>query len=380
MAKEVCPAPIHFFSAALENSALEVELGQAIMSALRSESILNGPEVLAFEEAVALRTGRQHAVAVASGTDALFLALSAIGLGAGDEVLVPAFSFAASAAAIARTGAQPVFVDVQSPESGYANAPFAINLRDAEQALTPATRGLLWVGLYGGLDNPENIEGFAAKHGLLLIEDAAQSFGARFGARQGGSIGAASALSFDRNKVLGTIGTGGAVTTDDAAIADFVRSMRWHGVKAGRVLQSGINSQLSSAAAAALLVKMRYHDSWTMRRQAIAARFDAGFADLSAAIVAPKWPLEMTHSRHKYVLVTPERAGLADHLARYGVPTKRHYDCALPDEPFFSNNRSPLPWTVARRCAEHALSLPMHAMLCDDSVEYIIKSVRSYFL
>ena len=221
--------PIAFSASAEENRALP-NLAALAASTLCDGDILNGPYLRDFETAVAKAAGRRHAVATGSGTDALFFALTAAGIGPGDEVILPAYSFVATAAAVVRTGATPVYVDVHDAS---ADNPYTLNLDHAGAAITGAAKAMIWIGLFGGWSDPETIEAFAAEHGLILIEDAAQSFGAGFGSRRAGSLGFASAFSFDRQKVLGAPGTGGALVTDDDEVADRARALRWHGFRHG---------------------------------------------------------------------------------------------------------------------------------------------------
>ena len=260
--------PISFFGSGRENAEVAADLAPRIAEVLTGESQLNGPQMRRFEAAIARLSGRTHAVAVSSATDGLFFALVANGIGPGDEVIVPAFSFAATASAILRAGAIPVFVDIALPTA-------TMDLEDARARITERTRGVIWVGLFGGLVDPAPLEAFARENGLVLIEDAAQSFGAFWADRHAGATGAASVFSFDRNKVLGAPGTGGAVVTDDDEIAANLRSLRYHGKNGPTFAQLGYNSQMSEVTAATLNVKLGYHDGWCARRRELAQRYEA---------------------------------------------------------------------------------------------------------
>ena len=346
------------------------------MSLVESGNVIHGPEVELFEQEIARFSNRKYAVAVGSGTDALFFLLAAAGLGPGDDVIVPAFSFVASASAVLRIGARPKFCDVVYARESQ-HSPFGIDLDAAERLVSKTTRAMVWVGLYGGLDDQERIERFARAHNLVLLEDAAQSFGAAYNGRPGGSLGIGSAFSFDRTKVLGSLGTGGAVVSDEESLADRTRSMRWHGMKNNRGIMLGYNSQLPTVSAVALNVKLKYHDAWTQRRREIAHAYDSAFANLP--LIVPAWPAEVSHSRHKYVILTPEVDALQAHLNSREVPSRRHYDTALPDQPLFRQSvAEEESFPNARRIACEALSLPIHAFLDADAVSHIVSVVTDF--
>lgn len=363
--------PITFSAVAEENRAIP-DLAELARTSLCEGDILNGPALRRFEAAVASAAGRAHAVVTSSGTDALFFALTAAGIGPGDEVIVPAFSFVATAGAIVRTGATPVYADIQDADG---EAPYTLDLDRARDAVTGATKALVWVGMFGGWRDPAPVERLAADLGLILIEDAAQSFGAGFGNRPAGSMGLASAFSFDRQKVLGAPGTGGALVTDDDGIAARARALRWHGLEHGVVERLGYNSQMSEFSAAVLNAKLELLPGWLQARQAVADRFDEAFADLP--LLVPRWPDMVTHVRHKYVVATERRAHLEHSLAEAGVPTRRHYDRPLTAHPALASGACPTP--NAERLAEHSLSLPIHPFLNDAQVAHVITAVRRFF-
>ncbi len=307
----VSAAAIPFFAGAREMAAHGAAYLGAMAEALAGGQALQGPEVAAFEERLAERCGREHAVAVGSGTDALFFALAAHGIGAGDEVLVPAFSFIATASCIVRAGARPVFADVD--EAGL------LDLEAAAGLCSPRTRAVIAVQLYGQMLEPAALEAFAAQRGLILVEDAAQAFGAAAAGRRAGSVGQASCLSFDPTKTIAAPGSGGAVLCDDAALAARLRRLRWHGRDAqGRFAELGYNSQLPTASAAALLVKLGLDQAWTERRRAIATAYDAALAG-TAAHPMPVVP-GASHVFHKYVVRVPaaRRDGLRARAGRRG--------------------------------------------------------------
>ena len=306
---------------------------------MATNQILNGPDVFAFEERIAKISGRKHAVAVSSATDALFFALQAHGISDGDEVLVPAYSFAASASGILRSRATPVFVDIALPHA-------TLDLEDA-------------------------------KHDLVLIEDAAQSFSAAWDGKAAGGIGHAATFSFDRNKVLGAPGTGGALVTDDDDIAARVRSLRYHGKDGADFAELGYNSQMSGVTAAVLNTKLDYHDVWRAKRDQIALAYDAALADQPVQLLT--WDKKCTHARHKYVFVTEDREAWEAHLKGAGIPTRVHYDTPLQREPVFAKYaQNHLPCPVADQLSQTALSLPIYAQLTEAELDRVTTALRSF--
>lgn len=363
-------APFTFFGAGRENASLADILSGEIARVMATNQILNGPDVFAFEERIAKISGRKHAVAVSSATDALFFALQAHGISDGDEVLVPAYSFAASASGILRSRATPVFVDIALPHA-------TLDLEDAERRITPATKAIIWVGLFGGLVDPAPIEAFARKHDLVLIEDAAQSFSAAWDGKAAGGIGHAATFSFDRNKVLGAPGTGGALVTDDDDIAARVRSLRYHGKDGADFAELGYNSQMSGVTAAVLNTKLDYHDVWRAKRDQIALAYDAALADQPVQLLT--WDKKCTHARHKYVFVTEDREAWEAHLKGAGIPTRVHYDTPLQREPVFAKYaQNHLPCPVADQLSQTALSLPIYAQLTEAELDRVTTALRSF--
>lgn len=369
--------PVPFFGIARENAGLEAELMPEISRILRAGEMVNNADVRAFEARVAETAGRAHAVATASGTDALAFALMALGIGPGDEVIVPDFTFIASASAILRTGAQPVFADVAIGEADRGEAPCTLDLADAERRLTPATRAVVWVGLFGGMGDPGPVADFARRHGLLLVEDAAQNFGAAWRSCRAGGMGDIASFSFDRFKVLSALGTGGAVVTDDADAAARLRALRYHGMHEGASRMLGFNSQMPAITAAALNVKLGHHAGWVARRAEIAAAYDAGLAGLPVTRLS--WPRDCRHVWHKYVLLAPDPDALAGHLAAQGIATRRHYARPLHREPVFAGLVAEgAGFPVAERLAAQVLSLPMHAQLTGEEVARVIGAVAGF--
>lgn len=358
---------IEFFGCVGDYEELSTEIIDRTVTVLASGQVLQGPSVSAVETRIAALTGRKHGVAVGSGTDALFFALLGAGIGPGDQVLVPAISFVASASAVARTGAEPVFVDI-GPDIG-------VDLDAAERLVTGATRALLHVQLFGGMNDPVPMERFAARHGVVLIEDFAQSLGATFAGRPAGSLGVASATSFDPTKVIGAPGSGGALVTDDPEIAARARRLRLHGKHGNQFVELGFNSQLPSLTAAIVDLKLDHHATWTRRRAAIADRYKAGLAGLPLTLppVAP----QVAHVWHKFVILTEKRDALAAALALQDIPTRIHYSQPLNREPLFGSDPSTDELPNANNYCRRTLSLPIHSHLSADEVDRVIAAVRS---
>jgi dTDP-4-amino-4,6-dideoxygalactose transaminase len=339
-----------------------------VANVIRSGQMLQGPDVAAFEQSLSRRCDRQHAVCVGSGTDALYFALIALGIGVGDEVLAPDVSFVATAAAIRRAGATPVLVDIDE----ICN----LDIAKAADKITSRTRAMVYVQLFGGMGDTARLEAFAAQFGLAIVEDAAQSFGARLG-RPAGGVGQVSALSFDPMKVLSAPGSGGAVLTDDVEIAARIRRLRYHGRQDGLYLEVGFNSQMSSLVAATLALKLEHHDCWTTRRQQIAGRFLDAFGDLP--LWFPTWSDNLRHVWHKFTMRYEKRDDLAAWLRAEGVPTMVHYPRPFHREPFLDCLADDALFPTASRHAATTLSLPIHAHLEDGEVEQIVDAVRGYF-
>jgi len=364
---------IPFFAAQRELAAHGRELLERMTDVLAGGQTLQGEQVSAFEDALARRLGRAHAVAVGSGTDALFFALRALDIGPGDEVLVPALSFIASASCVVRAGARPVFVDTC--------ARHLLDLDSARANIKIKTRAVIAVDLFGQTPHVPALDEFAREHRLLVIEDAAQALGAT----HAGAIGAVSCLSFDPTKPLAAPGSGGALLTDDAAIAARVRRLRWHGRdEHGRYAELGYNSQLPEVSAAVLRHKLELEPGWRAARQAIAARYDAALAAMPA-IQAPERGELTAHAFSKYVIRARDRDQLRERLARAGVPTRIHYARPLRHEPLFAGaagDDAATPGDAracpnAERATREVLSLPIHAFLHEREVDLVVEALRA---
>jgi len=340
---------------------------------IETNAYANGPAVAEFERAFAAYVGVDYSVGVASGLDAIRLALQALDVGRGDEVIVPAATFVATFAAVTQVGATPVPVDVS--ERDYGLDPAA-----AEAAVTPRTRALLPVHLYGQLADLAAVEPLAGGRGLALVEDSAQAHGARRDGRAAGSSGDAAAFSFYPGKNLGAMGDAGAVTTRSEALARRVRALREHGeVEKYRSAEVGWTSRLDTIQALVLLRKLPHLDEWnTVRRAAAADYLDRldGVGDLRLPPLAPG----STPVWHLFVVRTADPAGLADFLRDRGVATGRHY----PEPPHLSRayatlGHRPGAFPVTETLSRECLSLPLFPGISEEQLETVVGAIGDYF-
>ncbi|MEE9339796.1 MAG: DegT/DnrJ/EryC1/StrS family aminotransferase [Methylococcaceae bacterium] len=359
---------IPFFGSSRAHIDMVEELQSEVVRVLMSGQSLQGEDVTLFEQDVAKMANRDQAIAVGSATDGLFFALCALGIGSGDAVLVPALSFVASASCIVRSGAEPIFVDVD--KSGQ------IDFSDAKSRITPNTKAILAVHLYGNMLDPKKLVDFAQANKLLILEDAAQAFGASFSGQPAGCLGHASVFSFDPTKVIGAPGTAGAIVVDDNDLGANLRAMRYHGKTSAGFEQLGYNSQMSTLVAATLNLKLEKNAEWTAERQRISAIYDEAFQSLPITLLDS--PQQVNNVRHKYTFLTEQRDDLSQHLSRLGVPSRFHYSKILPDESVF-NSLITDDYPVARMISAMTISLPIHAYLTDKEVDNIVSAVASFF-
>jgi dTDP-3-amino-3,4,6-trideoxy-alpha-D-glucose transaminase len=327
------------------------EIDAALRRVLESGRYVLGREVDGFEREFAAYLGAGHVVGVASGTDALSLALDALGVGPGDDVLVPALTAPPTAVAVARLGARPVFVDVEAGTRGLDPA-------RAAAAVTPRTRAMIAVHLHGIPARVEELLALAQRLGLALVEDCAQSHGARVAGRRTGTFGHAAAFSFYPTKNLGALGDGGCVATGDAALAARVRRRREYGWDANRTcIEPGFNSRLDELQAAVLRALLPSLDDDNARRARLAARYDAALGSRPGLRLPPRREGSVYH---QYAIEADARDTTAARLANAGIGTAVHYPLSLHRHPAFS---SPGEFPVAERLAATLLSLPIQPEL-----------------
>ncbi len=363
------PPSVPFNALAVQDAPIRDQLLAAIRRVVERGRYVLGPEVEAFERAFAPVAGCAHAVGVGNGTDGLRLALQAVGVGPGDDVVTVAHTATFTALAVSMLGARPVFCDIEP-------ATMMLDPAKLEAALTPRTRAILPVHLYGQAADMDPILESARRHGIPVIEDCAQAHGALYRGRPVGSLGAAAAFSFYPTKNLGALGDGGAVTTSDAAIAETVRQLR-NGGQADRYrhLLTGVNSRLDELQAAVLGVKLSHLERATAERRAQAARYDAGLRG-----VAPTREAEgRRHVYHLYVVRHPRRDALAAHLADAGIGALVHYPIPVHRQPAYAPLGLPegaLPET--ERAAREVLSLPLYPGLTRAQQQAVIDAVNAF--
>jgi dTDP-4-amino-4,6-dideoxygalactose transaminase len=359
---------VPFLDLSRQHHALKAELMGAVERVLDGGRFVLGEEARALEAELAARAGVRHGVGVGSGTDALRLALAAVGVRPGDEVITPAFSFVASASTIVMAGACPVFVDVEPVTYGL--DPDAL-----ERALTSRTRAIIAVHLYGHPAPLDRIADLAHRRSVALVEDAAQAIGASWEGRPIGGWGDAACLSFYPTKNLGACGDGGMLLTGRDDVAAHLRRLRHHG-DSGRYehVELGYCTRLDEVQAAMLRVKLRRLDAWTEARRRLAGRYRAGLAGLPIGL--PVEDPRARHIYHQFVIRHPQRDALAKVLADLGVGTMVHYPRAVPEQPLFGENAE-RRWPQAWRAAREVLSLPCYPEMSDAEADEVVAAVRT---
>ena len=353
------------------------EIDPALRSVIERQAFVMGPEIPALEQAIAELSQVRHAIACASGTDALLLPLRALDLEPGDEVIAPAFTFFATAGAVHNAGGKPVFVDIDA-------GTFNLLPEAVEAAITPRTRAIIVVHLFGQMAPMERILPIARKHGVAIIEDGAQSIGARRMVdghwRMAGELGTVGTLSFFPSKNLGAWGDGGMMLTQDDALGARLAKLRLHGgARQYHHDEVGFNSRLDSLQAAVLLVKLRHLQAWNVARRARAARYAELFAGL-APVTAPPTDPANEHIYHQYTIRAERRDALLAHLKGEGIGCAVYYPVALHLQPCFANlgyGRGSLP--VTERAMDEVLSLPIYPELTDAQQDQVVDSIRRFY-
>lgn len=348
---------------------LKAEIDAAVARTLSSGWYIGGLEVEAFEDAWAGYCGAEHCVGVGNGLDALHLALKALGIGAGDEVITASNSYIATLLAISMAGATPVLVE---PDPGTYN----LDPTRIEAAITPRTRAILPTHLYGQPADMDAIRAIARRHGLKVIEDAAQAHGARLAGRRVGAHSDVVCWSFYPSKNLGALGDAGAVTTNDADLADRIRMLGNYGSRQRYVNEErGVNSRLDPVQAAVLAAKIPYLDTWNARRRAVVAYYAEALDGCGLTLPAtPDWA---EPAWHLYVVQSDKRDALAARLTEAGVQTLIHYPIPPHRQQAYANlslAEGSLP--IAERLAETVLSLPIGPHLSKEQAEQVVKAVR----
>jgi dTDP-4-amino-4,6-dideoxygalactose transaminase len=339
--------------------SLQPEIDNAILQALGETRFILGPNVQAFDQEAAQYLGVRHAISCASGTDALHLALLAAGIQPGDEVITSAFTFIATAEAIRYLGAVPVFVDIQA---------HSLNLDPqlVSAAITPRTRAILPVHLFGQAADMDEIQVLAEQHGLLVIEDCAQSFGSHYRNKMTGSMGCAGAFSFFPSKNLGCYGDGGMITTNDDAIAAQIKMLRNHG--SSRQYHHdviGYNSRLDELQAVVLRIKLKHIDEYNRERLRVARQYNQLLA--GSRFETPSIPGDRDHVFHQYTLLCDDRDALRDAILAADIACAVYYPVPLHQQKAFADTRQPL-LPVTESTASRCLSLPIFPEMTEQQV------------
>jgi dTDP-4-amino-4,6-dideoxygalactose transaminase len=356
---------------------LQPQLEAAVARVLASGQVILGPEVAALEDEVARYCGVAHGVGCGSGTDALSLALHGLGIGAGDEVIVPTFTFFATAGSICRAGARPVFIDID---------PISWNLdpTQIERCITPRTKAVMAVHLFGQCAEMGLIGKICQAHGLTVIEDAAQSLGSECHNRQAGSLGAAGCLSFYPTKNLGACGDAGMVVTDDAQLAERMRCLRVHGMEPKYYhKQLGWNARIDAVQAALLRVKLPYLERWIAARQAAARRYDALVEefDLTHFLERPKAVAGMRHTFNQYVVrvTNGERDALVRHLKTDHIGCEIYYPVPLHLQECLAHlGYRPGDFPVSEEACTSVLALPIYPEITAEQQRRVIGSCSAF--
>ncbi len=368
--KAIKHVTIKFVDLQAQYESLRPEIDSAIQGVLDRCDFISGADVARFENEFAALCGVRHAVAVSTGTDALQLALRAMGIGPGDEVITPTHTFVATAEAISATGAEPVLVDIDLET-------YTIDPAAFEAAITERTRAVIPVDLYGQPADMDPIVEIARRHEILVLEDACQAHAAEYKGRRAGSLGDAAAFSFYPGKNLGAYGDGGAITTDDDEMAERIRLLRDHGSpsKYEHVIP-GFCSRLDTIQAAVLRVKLPHLDRWTRQRREAALHYTLAFEGVPG-VVTPFEPDWARSVYHLYVVRVADRDAVQQALTAAGIQSGVHYPKPIHLQPAYAYlNHGPGSFPHAERAASEVLSLPMFAEIRESEVDYVVDQVR----
>ena len=367
---------IEFIDLKAQQARIKVQLDAAIARVLQHGQYILGPEVVELEEKLAAYTGAKHCITVANGTDALQIAQMALSIGPGDEVITPGFTYIATAETVALLGAKPVYVDID---------PLTYNLNPAllQAAITPRTKAIIPVSLYGQCADFDAINAIAAQHGIPVIEDAAQSFGATYKGRKSCNLSTIACTSFFPSKPLGCYGDGGAIFTNDDALAKVMRQIARHGQdRRYHHVRVGVNSRLDTLQAAILLTKLSIFDEEMALRQQVAERYAAllppppregGGGGEGENITTPYIEPHNTSAWAQYTIRVNNRDAVQEKLKAAGIPTAVHYPIPLNRQPAVADPAAQLP--VGDALAQRVLSLPTHPYLDKDSIARIVQVI-----
>ncbi|MBI2513170.1 MAG: DegT/DnrJ/EryC1/StrS family aminotransferase [Opitutae bacterium] len=346
-------------------------IDQAVADVIRQSAYIRGPYVEKFETEYAQSMGVKHCVSCSDGTAAIYIAMRGLGLKAGDEVITTAHSWISTTETITQAGGRVVFCDTDEDT-------FTIDVKQIEAKITPRTKGIIPVHLYGQSADMEAIMAIARKHNLWVIEDCAQAHRSTQNGRMVGTWGNAATFSFYPGKNLGAYGDAGALVTNDDKLSDWCATFARHGGKGDHIME-GINSRLDGLQAAILSVKLPHLPAWTAARQRVAARYDkllAGVGD----IVTPKVAVGRTHVYHLYVIRTARRDALREHLTAAGIATVLNYPKALPFYPAYAYlGHRPADFPVAHANQSRILSLPIYPEMPDEMIDHVVATIKAFY-
>ena len=370
---------MQFIDLAAQQARIKGAIDANIQRVLAHGQYIKGPEVGELEEKLAAFTGAKHCIGVANGTDALQIALMAAGVGPGDEVITPGFTFIATAEAVAVVGARPVYIDID--EKTYNLDPGQL-----ESLITPNTRAIIPVSLYGQCADFDTINAIAGRHGLTVIEDAAQSLGASYKGRRSGNLSRIATTSFFPSKPLGGYGDGGAVFTSDDALAEQIRQIANHGQdRRYHHACIGLNSRLDTLQAAILLAKLEIFEDELDKRNRAAARYtelleESGFCATGSCgcgpcprIVTPYIEPHNTSAWAQYTVRVPNREQAQETLKAAGIPTAVHYPIPLNRQPAVEDLNADLP--VGDKLSQEVMSVPMHPYLTEEQIDRVVSAL-----
>ncbi|MBY0553952.1 DegT/DnrJ/EryC1/StrS family aminotransferase [bacterium] len=365
---------VPFIDLKSQYKALKNSIDSRIQKVLESGAYIGGPEVAELEKTLAQHTGTKHCLAVASGTDALLIPLMALGIGPGDEVITTAFSFIATAETIVLSGATPVYVDIDRKT-------FNIDPKKIEAAITPKTKAIMPVSLYGQVADMDEINAIAKKHNLFVIEDTAQSYGAKYKDKKSGNLTTAAGTSFYPAKPLGCYGDGGAIFTNDDQLNIAMKEIREHGSeKRYYHTRLGVNGRLDTIQCAILLAKMERYDWEVEQRNRVARRYDAAFKGFESIDKEFSTPFVHQHNESvwaQYTLTITNRDLFQKKMTELQVPTAVHYPMTMPDQPWYKNNtKCSHDISISRWASNHVVSLPLYPDMDDKTQDIVIDAVK----
>lgn len=362
------PSPrVPFLDLRVTDDRERIELLEAVAKVLHHGRVLNGPEVAELEAAMAGRCGRRYGIGVASGTDALIVALRALDIGPGDEVIVPALSFVATANAIRLVGAKPVFCDLAHDLN--------IDVSHIDSLITPATRAIMPVHWAGRICDMRRINQIAYRHHLAVIEDSSQAFGSTLNGEAAGSFGRVACFSMNPMKTFNAFGEAGMIVTDDPVLKERCERLRYHGmVDREYCVELSGNHRLDTIQAALLLVRLKLYDENIRKRREIARFYNTR---LVGKVVCPGESLGERIAYYTYTIFTERRDELKAHLERDGIETKIHHAVLMPHQPIYEASPHG-QWPRAERLMQRVLCLPLHEKMTVEQAETVVASIKSF--